>query len=77
MLVAVEGREAQPLIHVHRRLVVGQRVRQVLEQYGLDAAEAPALGRDPRIEHRTARDLETLEQLAAKQFRELPLPLDA
>ena len=59
------------------RGVVRQRARQVFEQHGLDAAEAPALGGDPGIEHRAARDLQSLEQFAREQVRQLALPLDA
>ena len=77
MRVAIEWRELQPLIDIGRRGLVRQRAREVFEQHGLDAAEAPALGGDPRIEHRAARDLEAFEQFAGEQRGELLLPLDA
>ncbi len=75
--VAIERRELQPLIYIRCRGIVRQRAREVLEQHGLDAAEAPALGGDPGIEHRAARDLEAFEQFAGEQRGEFLLPFDA
>ena len=62
--VAVERREFEPLFYIGRGLFINERAREILEQHGLYAAEAAALGGDPRVEHRAAGDLETFEQLA-------------
>src|SRR5688572_32308842 len=75
--MAIERRKLEPLIYIRCGGLVGQRTREVFEQHGLDAAETPALGGDPGIEHRAACDLEALEQLTREMRRELFLAVHA
>ena len=74
MRVAIDG-EIQPLIYKAPRHVWQRAPR--FSSRTPDVPEAPALGGDPGIEHRAARDLEAFEQFAGEQRGEFFLPFDA
>src|SRR2546428_7836134 len=71
----IEGRELEPLLEVRERLVVGGALDEVLQQGGVAAAESPALGREPPVEHRTAAHFETFQKLAAEQRGQRAWPI--
>ena len=53
----------------------GSALDEMLEQGGVAAAESPALGGEPAVEDRAAADLQALEELAAEQRGQRPLPV--
>src|SRR5262245_33649065 len=71
----IERRELEPFLDVPNRFIIGNALREMLQEGGVTGAESSPLSSEPPVEDRVAVDFQPLQKLAVEQRGERLLPL--